>query len=111
MPFSKILRVFQTISLIALFILPDIIRCPLFISPNLIRVQNIVHCVGCHPTNILFCFSRYSAKHPLRWKTIFFVWQNNQISKKTRLLVKKIRKNLHISLIAFLSRIAQFCEF
>ena len=34
MPFSKILRVFQTISLIALFILPDIIRCPLSISPE-----------------------------------------------------------------------------
>lgn len=32
MPFSKILRVFQTISLVALFILLDIIRRPLFIS-------------------------------------------------------------------------------
>lgn len=34
MPFSKILRVFQTISLVALFIFPDIIRRPLFISPK-----------------------------------------------------------------------------
>ena len=34
MPFSKILRVSQTINLVALFILPDIIRRPLFISPK-----------------------------------------------------------------------------
>lgn len=51
MPFSKILRVFQTISLVALFILPISNRRPLFISPEFIRGQNIVHCVGCHPTS------------------------------------------------------------
>lgn len=34
MPFSKILHVFQTISLVALFILPISNRRPLFISPK-----------------------------------------------------------------------------
>ena len=34
MPFSKILRVFQTISLVALFILPINNRPPLSISPE-----------------------------------------------------------------------------
>lgn len=34
MPFSKILRVFQTISQVALFILPISNRRPLFISPE-----------------------------------------------------------------------------
>lgn len=38
MPFSKILHVFQTISLVALFILLDIIRRPLSISPDLIPI-------------------------------------------------------------------------
>ena len=35
MPFSKILHVFQTISLVALFILPISNRPPLFISPEI----------------------------------------------------------------------------
>lgn len=34
MPFSKILHVFQTISLVALFILPITNRRPLFINPE-----------------------------------------------------------------------------
>ena len=33
---------------------------PSFISRNCIRVQNIVHWVGCHPTAVS-CFLRYSA--------------------------------------------------
>ncbi len=44
MPFSKILRVFQTISLVALFILLDIIRCPLSISP-----ESYSDCLICQP--------------------------------------------------------------
>ena len=34
MPFSQILRVYQTISQVALFILPISNRCPLLISPE-----------------------------------------------------------------------------
>lgn len=43
MPFSKILRVFQTISLGAFFILPLVIGVLRSLAPNPIRVQNIVH--------------------------------------------------------------------
>ena len=50
MPFSQILRVFQTISLGAFFILPLVIGVLRSLVPNPIRVQNIVHYVGCHPT-------------------------------------------------------------
>ncbi len=44
MPFSKILHVSQTISQVALFILPDIIRCPLSISP-----ESYSDCLICQP--------------------------------------------------------------
>ena len=44
MPFSKILHVFQTISLVALFILLDIIRRPLSISP-----ESYSDCLICQP--------------------------------------------------------------
>lgn len=43
MPFSQILRVFQTISLGAFFILPLVIGVLRSLAPNPIRVQNIVH--------------------------------------------------------------------
>lgn len=62
------------------------------LAPNQIRVQNIVHCVGCHPTNMLLCFLRYFAKYPLKWKTIFFALQNNQISKKYNFWSKRPAK-------------------
>ena len=40
MPFSKIFHVFQTISLVALFILPISNRRPLFISSDYSRLQH-----------------------------------------------------------------------
>lgn len=73
MPFSQILRVFQTISQVALFILPISNRRPLFISPesdsgskhrplcrmpsnkayivwHLLYPKSFVHFVGYYPT-------------------------------------------------------------